>query len=327
MALKELAVRERNFPENIKSLKRISHTELVLSLLQDERFRGPKGDSVKGDKGEPGKDGESIVGPQGIPGESVRGEKGDKGEKGDSIKGDRGEIGKTPKHEWDDTKIRFQKQDGSWGKWQDLKGKDGLSIRGENGKAPEHQWDKTRIRFKNPDGSWGPYVDLKGEKGDAGENGLNGKDGKIPDHEWQGSKLRFEKPDGNWGKWTDLQGPRGVGGGGGATSSSNASENVWSRDNFTILSGETKIIDQIPVADLRHADYILNFLQTSTSKERSLKLSAVKDDTGVKDTIYAKIGSHLDIEIDSQIVGLDYQLICKNNESTSLSLSLVKMKI
>lgn len=34
---------------------------------------------------------------------------------------------------------------------------------------PYHQWDNTRLRFENPDGSWGKWVDLQGPPGEAGE--------------------------------------------------------------------------------------------------------------------------------------------------------------
>jgi hypothetical protein len=33
---------------------------------------------------------------------------------------------------------------------------------GQKGDMPDHQWDGTRIRFEKPDGSWGEWVDLRG---------------------------------------------------------------------------------------------------------------------------------------------------------------------
>ena len=45
--------------------------------------------------------------------------------------------GISPKHEWNGTKIRFQNGDGTWGKWTNLKGKDGagktVSVFGDSG--------------------------------------------------------------------------------------------------------------------------------------------------------------------------------------------------
>jgi hypothetical protein len=39
---------------------------------------------------------------------------------------------------------------------------------GAKGNPPTHEWDNTELRFENADGSWGDFVDLKGEKGDPG---------------------------------------------------------------------------------------------------------------------------------------------------------------
>jgi trimeric autotransporter adhesin len=37
------------------------------------------------------------------------------------------------------------------------------------GDKPDHEWSSTSLRFEKPDGSWGSYVNLKGDKGDAGD--------------------------------------------------------------------------------------------------------------------------------------------------------------
>jgi len=39
---------------------------------------------------------------------------------------------------------------------------------GPKGDKPAHQWNNTRLRFENPDGSWGSYVDLRGPEGPPG---------------------------------------------------------------------------------------------------------------------------------------------------------------
>ena len=46
---------------------------------------------------------------------------------------------------------------------------------GKSGSAPDHQWQGTRLRFKRPDGSWGPWVDLKGDPGRPGPAGRPGE--------------------------------------------------------------------------------------------------------------------------------------------------------
>lgn len=53
---------------------------------------------------------------------------------------------------------------------------------GKDGSIPDHQWDGTKIRFQRPDGFWGPWVDLQGPNGTSfsifgGGNDSNGAGG------------------------------------------------------------------------------------------------------------------------------------------------------
>lgn len=46
--------------------------------------------------------------------------------------------------------------------------------KGDPGPMPDHEWVNTRLRFKKPDGNWGKLTDLKGERGEKGEPGKDG---------------------------------------------------------------------------------------------------------------------------------------------------------
>lgn len=90
---------EKEWIDSLKALDGLSAYELAQSLgfsgtLEQfiESLRGPVGPS-----GKDGKDGKSI--------------KGDKGDKGDM-----------PAHQWDGTRLRFERPDGTWGQWVELKG-------------------------------------------------------------------------------------------------------------------------------------------------------------------------------------------------------------
>jgi len=56
-------------------------------------------------------------------------------------------------------------------------GKDGLP--GPKGDIPAHEWEGTKVRFQNQDGSWGEFVDLKGKDGHNGLDGKDGEPGKM----------------------------------------------------------------------------------------------------------------------------------------------------
>lgn len=44
---------------------------------------------------------------------------------------------------------------------------------GPIGPMPDHQWQGTKLRFQKPDGAWGKYTDLKGQPGKDGRNGIS----------------------------------------------------------------------------------------------------------------------------------------------------------
>ena len=112
---------------------------VVLKQLRDLRAAfvglskqpGPAGtdgidgrDGVDGKPGQPGADG--VAGADGRPGRD--GDDGRPGRDGDD--GKDGERGPMPDHEWRGSKLRFQKPEGVWGKWVDLRGPKGDNGRG-----------------------------------------------------------------------------------------------------------------------------------------------------------------------------------------------------
>lgn len=52
-----------------------------------------------------------------------------------------------------------------------------LGPQGPAGPMPDHEWDGPRLRFQRPDGSWGDFENLKGPKGDKGADGKIGPPG------------------------------------------------------------------------------------------------------------------------------------------------------
>lgn len=88
-------------------------------------------DGIDGARGEQGPQGDP--GPQGLPGADGRdGADGAPGETG--AQGDAGPIGPMPRHEWDETRLRFEIEPGKWGDFVDLKGE-----QGRDGRAPAFQ--------------------------------------------------------------------------------------------------------------------------------------------------------------------------------------------
>ena len=99
--------------------------DLRAQVVNLARQPGPAGkDGRDGKDGLDGKDGIGLRGIAGADGrDGARGKDGPQGVPG--VDGERGPMGPMPKHEWQGTKLRFQQNEGRWGKWVDLQGKPG----------------------------------------------------------------------------------------------------------------------------------------------------------------------------------------------------------
>lgn len=148
--------------------------------------------------------------------------------------------GPVPKHEWDGTKIRFQKTDYSWGDWADLAGLAGVD--GQNGddaysiaknagfegtiedwlsslKALDGRDGKSAYQIATQNGFKGSVVEwmasLKGEKGERGatgedgKDGIDGEDGVGLQFQWRGTELGVKREDQKKYDYADLQGKPG----------------------------------------------------------------------------------------------------------------------
>ena len=49
--------------------------------------------------------------------------------------------------------------------------------KGDTGPMPGHEWQGTKLRFEKPDGGWGELVELRGPKGARGDRGPGGGGG------------------------------------------------------------------------------------------------------------------------------------------------------
>lgn len=236
-------------------------------------------------------------GQAGQPGE--RGEKGETGNNGEpgvaglpGAKGDRGEKGARGE-----------------------RGSDGLP--GEPGVAGRDGLPGPR----GPQGERGP-VGPRGPKGEKGDKGDIGATGPMPRHEWRGTEIRFQQAPDRWGPWVDVRGLTSihtvqqiVGGGSG----------LWERVEIVIPALTSQVVSTNTVASFNHGDFIMNFRSNTTNREKSLKFSVVKDDTDLKDQVYARAGASINLDVSSQISGGNVEIVCANNEAFAVTLIMAKL--
>jgi len=152
--------------------------------------------------------------------------------------------GPAPMHEWDGTRLRFERPDGTFGDWVNLKGEQGNSVQvvgavdtandlptNYNGSVGDMLLDlSTGDGYIWTGSEWANVGRVQGPEGPQGPRGFTGDTGPRPDHEWNGTSVRFQLPDGNWGPFIDLLGPKGDKGDVGETGP--APEHQW---NMTAL--------------------------------------------------------------------------------------------
>lgn len=124
----------------------------------DRLAREPGPEGLAGVDGKDGRDGrDGVDGKDGRDGlDGINGLNGSDGL--DGAQGERGEIGP-------------QGEEGPRG------AKGATGEKGDTGPMPDHEWRGTELRFQKPDGTWGAWVDLKGAKGTRGDRGPSGGGG------------------------------------------------------------------------------------------------------------------------------------------------------
>lgn len=102
--------------------------------------------------------------------------------------------------------------------------------KGEKGDAPDHEWQGTKLRFEKPSGGWGEYVELRGPKGARGTNGAPGGGGgdaraptappldldALPSATWSAPTEFIVRQEGAWTRATYAQMQAWFPGGGGS---------------------------------------------------------------------------------------------------------------
>ncbi|QTA86159.1 Collagen triple helix repeat-containing protein [Desulfonema magnum] len=156
-----------------------------------------------------------------------------------------------PAHEWEDTSLKFQNPDGTWGELVNLKGDTGdAGIQGPKGEPGDKgelgdtglqgekgdKGDQGVAGIQGPKGDTGPQG-IQGSKGDKGDRGATGPQGPKGNrgatgpqgpqgpkgdkgdpgdpgapHEWAETSLKFQNPDGTWGDLVNLKGDKGEAG-------------------------------------------------------------------------------------------------------------------
>jgi hypothetical protein len=87
-----------------------------------------------------------------------------------------------------------------------------------------------------------------------------------------------------------------------------------------IEPGETKVVDSIPLDAFYSLDYFVSIRNQDVSKNRTLKMTIAREQSSLKDSVYSKVGSPIQYEINAVPSGGVMNLEVKNNEAFQLRL-------
>lgn len=114
-----------------------------------------------------------------------------------------------------------------------------------------------------------------------------------------------------------------TGTGGGSTSVTFSS--TWKKATAAVSGSSTIVIDTTALADFSSLKYILSFNNDIEEVTKKYELSIVRKGSTISDSIYARLGSALNLAINSNINGSNLELEIINNETFDLSISYAKL--
>lgn len=117
------------------------------------------------------------------------------------------------------------------------------------------------------------------------------------------------------------------GSGGSTTTIISGGTSIWEEYNKSLPASSTTIVDTFLMSSFKQCEYIVNFKDTASNKEKGLKLSVIKDDGSLKENVYAIIGSAISLAINTNINGTNYELKVTNNEASSVDMYFARLKI
>ncbi len=111
--------------------------------------------------------------------------------------------------------------------------------------------------------------------------------------------------------------------GGGGTST----DPVWEKFTRVVPGSSTIVADTLLLTAFNQLEHIINFKETVTKVEKGLKMTIVKTDTTLKDSVYAVTGAPMSMEVNAVINGSSYELQIVNNGANAVDMSFARLTL
>jgi hypothetical protein len=100
---------------------------------------------------------------------------------------------------------------------------------------------------------------------------------------------------------------------------------IWTRVAGSVSSSGTSAVDTVSKSIFRTLDYNVTIKDTTSNKVKTLKMTVVQDDSGLKDYVSGIAGSPLNVSIDAIDTGSDVDLSFTNNEAFDVDVDAVRL--
>jgi len=100
---------------------------------------------------------------------------------------------------------------------------------------------------------------------------------------------------------------------------------VWDKIERIAPASSSIIADTLALSSFNQVEYIINYKQVTTKREKGLKVTVVKDDSLIKEQVYAKTGAPLSIGLNTIINGSNFELQIVNSELANVEVSLARL--
>lgn len=100
--------------------------------------------------------------------------------------------------------------------------------------------------------------------------------------------------------------------------------NPWSRFTGTIAGVSTVIIDTVPLTDLIGSKYIVAISDEIETNAQLVELNILNLTSTLRSSVFSKLNSNLDIEIDATINGSNMEVSVTNNEIFSVNYNVLR---
>ena len=98
-------------------------------------------------------------------------------------------------------------------------------------------------------------------------------------------------------------------------------DSPWHQFSGSILSGQTLVIDQLPLTQFSSMRYELSFFNVSKTETKSFSMIVQQQSGNVFDQVFGRTGL-MDISVSSGVSGLNFQMSATNSEAYDVEFCL-----